>query len=103
MLNLPEKLDCRYMNLKRVSIGSEIFIRRDLSDFSPQLNLPCRHKLSLECRSGLKLNPDARKQLLKVKHVVLIASSTNLGINKQVIHNTRQNNNNNNNNNNLHL
>ena len=27
----PEKYDCRYKNLKRVSIRNEIFIRRDLS------------------------------------------------------------------------
>ena len=44
------------MNLKRVSIRNEIFIR-----FNPQLNLPCKHKLSLKCRSGLKLNPDSCK------------------------------------------
>ena len=29
--------------------------------FSPQLNLPCKHELSLKCRSGLKLNPDSCK------------------------------------------
>ena len=29
--------------------------------FNPQLNLPCKHELSLKCRSGLKLNPDSCK------------------------------------------
>ena len=29
--------------------------------FNPQLNLPCKHELSLKCRSGLKLNPDLCK------------------------------------------
>ena len=47
------------MNLKRVLIRNEIFIRRDLS--IPQLNLLCKHELSLKCRLGLKLNPDSCK------------------------------------------
>ena len=32
--------------------------------FNPQLNLPCKHELSLKCRSGLKLSPDSCKLLL---------------------------------------
>ena len=27
--------------------------------FQSQLNLPCKHELSLKCRSGLKSNPDS--------------------------------------------
>ena len=50
------------MNLKRLSIWNEIFIRRDLSmKFNPQLSLPCKDELSLKCLSGLKLNPDSCK------------------------------------------
>ena len=53
-----------YKNLKRVSIRNEIFIRRDLSILN-SINLPCKHELSLECRSGLKLNPDSCKLPLR--------------------------------------
>ena len=33
--------------------------------FNPQLNLPCKHELSLKCRSGLKQNPDSCKLPLR--------------------------------------
>ena len=46
------------MNLKRVSIRNEIFIRRGLSILN-SIYLPCKYELSLKCRSGLKLNPDS--------------------------------------------
>ena len=35
--------------------------------FNFRLNLPCKHELSLKCRSGLKLNPDSCKLLLSCR------------------------------------
>ena len=41
------------MNLKRVSIGDEIFIRRDFT----VLNISCKHGLNLIVSFGVKRQP----------------------------------------------